>query len=65
METQSDGLSNVIQVLREGITLLAKIRGQWMDLVNFFDKIKLVLDEYLIKSINNFMTGAKVYFTRI
>uniref|UniRef100_A0A914ENN5 Uncharacterized protein n=1 Tax=Acrobeloides nanus TaxID=290746 RepID=A0A914ENN5_9BILA len=59
METQSDDLSNVIQVLREGITLLAKIRGQWMDLVNFFDKIKLVLDEYLIKSINNFMTGAK------
>lgn len=60
MDTSSNDLASLIQVLQEGIALLSQIRCQWMMLAGFFDKVKLVIYEYLMKSVETFLNRAQV-----
>jgi hypothetical protein len=62
MDTSSNDLASLIQVLQEGIALLSQIRCQWMMLAGFFDKVKLVIHEYLMKSVETFLSRAQVRF---
>uniref|UniRef100_A0A914E830 Uncharacterized protein n=1 Tax=Acrobeloides nanus TaxID=290746 RepID=A0A914E830_9BILA len=59
MDTSSNDLASLIQVLQEGIALLSQIRCQWMMLAGFFDKVKLVIYEYLMKSVETFLNRAQ------
>uniref|UniRef100_A0A914DX44 Uncharacterized protein n=1 Tax=Acrobeloides nanus TaxID=290746 RepID=A0A914DX44_9BILA len=59
MDTTSADLASIVSLLQEGIALLSRIRGEWMMLCNFFEKVKIVLNEYLLKSIANFKKFAQ------
>uniref|UniRef100_A0A914E7G4 Uncharacterized protein n=1 Tax=Acrobeloides nanus TaxID=290746 RepID=A0A914E7G4_9BILA len=59
MDTTSADLASIVSLLQEGIALLSRIRSEWMMLYNFFEKVKIVLNEYLLKSITNFKKFAQ------
>ena len=59
LDMQKQTIGQVIQVLKEGIQLFSQIKEQWMKLVMFFDKVKLLIDTSLAEPTEYFMDSAQ------